>query len=619
MLFLLAFVSIATNTTIHRCGHNALVKALKTDKILEKRRESLRRTIRRSPRAISNDSPFRVTVDYQYLDSNKDTRVCTYVSQQIRWLESTYSCQEGDIVTPEKLKVVKETFDNVAKYLGTLLKVTKSKPFVPAESPYANAYKEYPQPSQEVDTDMYLTIYARPFGHTSTTLASAMPFGFDEDNSRPNMGIVNVNFNSLPSTASNVDSKGDRSFFETALHEVIHALGFSSDIFPHYLNRKTGYPYLNDFPKYTCTNSSYPNKVFTVVATPKLHEVAVKRYGSEYIFDQNCPAGAIIEDGGGSGTAGSHFDILQYMNELMVGMTVGLRNSISELSLALLFDTGWYDVDFNLAEPLFYGDYRSYVGRTTPYTNFTTAPPQYVFPSNYLWNGDESSINGNNHVTHCTYDHSAYGYFRPVQFDCSQNPNAKPCNINEFVNPKKYKYYSYDDLVDYVPVFYPYNNRICHKLTSPVSGQADFLKDSYGPGSYCVESVSVGGAEAPGLCYQMSCDSSNKLSVHLGNEKVVCTKANEKVTSGGITLTCPDPNNICGQLNYASSPIDPDRPDEKPDGKPGGDDSTSSGNSSGLKPGAVAGIIIGVLIVVIIVVAVLFILYRKKRQHSSAK
>ncbi|OHT06483.1 hypothetical protein TRFO_25514 [Tritrichomonas foetus] len=567
MFFILAIVDLATNATIHRCGHNELLKALKTDTILEKQRLSLQKTLKKSPRAVTNDSPFRIKVDYQYLDPAKDRLICTRVGQQITWLNRQYVCVEGDLLTDAKRKVVRETFDNVAKYLESLLKVKKSKPFKPSESDFMRITDEYPQPDIIVDTDMYLTIYARPFGQNSTTLASALAFGFDKINIRPNMGVVNVNFNSLPSESSNIDTAGDRSFFETALHEVIHALGFSYNLFPRFINRQTGYPYydIKNVPIYYCRNSSYPNKIFTVLATPKLHEVAVNRYGSEYLFHQNCPAGAIIEDGGGSGTAGSHFDILQYLNELMVGMTVGLRNAISELSLAFLYDTGWYDVDFNLAEPLFYGDYRSYVGRTTPYTNFTTAPPQYVFPSNYLWNGDDSS---QNFFSHCTYDHSAFGYFVPAQIDCSQYPKAKPCSIKEYVNPKNHKYYSADPLADYVTIFYPYSNRICHKLTSPVSGQVDYFKDSYGPGSYCVESVTVEGNQAPGLCYQMSCDSLNQLSVYVGNEKVVCPRANEQVTVNGITLTCPDPNNICGQLNYVSSPVDPDKPTDTPTEKP---------------------------------------------------
>ena len=70
----------------------------------------------------------------------------------------------------------------------------------------------------------------------------------------------------------------------------------------------------------------------------------------------NCQSltGVELEDNGGSGSASSHFERMSLFNEMMTASSFK-DSSYSNFTLALLYDTGWYDLDFSLAEHFYFG------------------------------------------------------------------------------------------------------------------------------------------------------------------------------------------------------------------------------------------------------------------------
>lgn len=70
----------------------------------------------------------------------------------------------------------------------------------------------------------------------------------------------------------------------------------------------------------------------------------------------NCPTliGAPLEDDGGSGTAGSHWEKASFGNEVMTGETV-LDYTYSRLTMKTLEGSGWYLPDYTFAETLVWG------------------------------------------------------------------------------------------------------------------------------------------------------------------------------------------------------------------------------------------------------------------------
>lgn len=66
---------------------------------------------------------------------------------------------------------------------------------------------------------------------------------------------------------------------------------------------------------------------------------------------------AEIEDGGGGGTAGSHWEKRVFNNEYMTGSDVEW-SVFSPLTLAYFADSGWFQIDDSKAQALIWGKNR---------------------------------------------------------------------------------------------------------------------------------------------------------------------------------------------------------------------------------------------------------------------
>jgi hypothetical protein len=87
-----------------------------------------------------------------------------------------------------------------------------------------------------------------------------------------------------------------------------------------------------------------------VVRTPTVVEMGKLHFGCDS-FD-----GLELEDDGGQGSAGSHWDLRVAMNEYMAARPMGLANVKSSFTLALLHDSGWYAANFGAADILRWGE-----------------------------------------------------------------------------------------------------------------------------------------------------------------------------------------------------------------------------------------------------------------------
>jgi hypothetical protein len=64
--------------------------------------------------------------------------------------------------------------------------------------------------------------------------------------------------------------------------------------------------------------------------------------------------GVELENDGGSGSKGAHWEKVTLHNELMTAQDE-LNGSFSVFTMALLEDSGWYKVDFRKAAPIYWG------------------------------------------------------------------------------------------------------------------------------------------------------------------------------------------------------------------------------------------------------------------------
>ena len=191
------------------------------------------------------------------------------------------------------------------------------------------------------DTDFVLWVTGRPTG--GSTIAWALTCMTASGSVRPIAGHANFG----PALINN--DLGQQ--VSTAIHEVSHALGFSSSMFGLFRVPGTTTP----------RGSSNVMKSFTerghTVRKIVTEEVVAK---AKEQFD--CPnwglsAGGEVEDGGAAGTVGSHWEKRVYMNEYMTGtLNSHLPVVYSAMTLALFQDSGWYQVDYSVAEKLAWGN-----------------------------------------------------------------------------------------------------------------------------------------------------------------------------------------------------------------------------------------------------------------------
>ena len=155
-------------------------------------------------------------------------------------------------------------------------------------------------------------------------LASAAPSYVDNENSRPIVGVVNINTNIIYSQLNS-----DYALTSTLLHEFIHILGFFKDNFQYV------YDNINMFSKLD------ENGIFRhYINSPKVLEVAKKYFNCSTID------GVELEEYGGEGTASSHWEARILLGELMNGFTYHEEEVLSEFILALLEDTGFYKANY---------------------------------------------------------------------------------------------------------------------------------------------------------------------------------------------------------------------------------------------------------------------------------
>jgi hypothetical protein len=85
-------------------------------------------------------------------------------------------------------------------------------------------------------------------------------------------------------------------------------------------------------------------KNVTQIVTPSVVKAVREHFGCSTLN------GAELEDGGGAGTAGSHWEKLLFGPEFMTGVTSGAEiNPYSAITFALFQDSGWYQVNISLS------------------------------------------------------------------------------------------------------------------------------------------------------------------------------------------------------------------------------------------------------------------------------
>ena len=232
-------------------------------------------------------------------------------------------------------------FDSIQKVIETLQKLLRIKPLQADHSVTLHSLHNADIECWDVEkfgnesfliqsTGYDLILFGTVKDLGESTLASAGQWHL-EGKARPYTGRVNINYK------FNYSKENSQEYFQALLmHEFTHVLGFSKGNFDFYFH-----------------NIFYKNDTYGItrayINSTKVLEVARKYF--------NCSDldGVALEEIGGTGTAGSHWDARELYGEYMNGYLHETEQVISEFTLALLEDTGNYKANYYTGGLMRYG------------------------------------------------------------------------------------------------------------------------------------------------------------------------------------------------------------------------------------------------------------------------
>jgi len=530
------------------------VKVSKEEKkrLLEQRRALLESesTSPEQKRAILQGSrpphlPLRVYIATDSLVNDPYTCYSTGQNIQVSSGSSTvgYTCRAEDVMTPEKRDYLVNTLmgDAIGWLERSLLVVRTANGYtqlgiggctstplpVPVPARYSNP---------GVDADFIMFVTARPIiGGSTLAFASSCAIN---NIGRPIGGHANFNASNLVDNPLDLPRQSG-----IAVHEICHALGFSSSrwnsgTFIMYNGGAPNYPYVRLDPDLVVTTINAQGYSFGRLITP-----TVVRFINEHYGCTTLPGGD-LEDSGGQGTAGSHWEKRTFMNEYMTG-TESAFPVRSKITLGLFYDSGWYDIDESQGERLLWGRARGCSFYTQDCGNWMSLPN----PMPGLCKSVDTS------TVQCTFDRRAYGV----------------CNMQQLSNiPPQFVHYGDSSLggnqaiADYCAFIQ--GTTWCN--TGGKSSQvADVLDigisangESFTLSSRCmfstlnrinapfqVESLSVVTPPAvkSARCYNTTCVSDTDMRIQVDKVWWACPKGENPIPGFGGVISCPDPSEIC--------------------------------------------------------------------------
>jgi len=291
---------------------------------------------------------------------------------------------------------------------------------------------------------------------------------------RPFVGQINFNYQDLGAANAN-EFQAD---LIASMHEMTHVLGFSDSLYNHYVT------------PVTVQSNGVNNYIDVEPLTTRLRNYF------------NCPSleGGYLENQGGSGSAGAHWERRTFGNEYMTASSISDAR-ISQFTLALLEGSGWYKVNYDMADAYFWGK-----GEGCGFMSSTSSKYKEFC---------SGSADG------CTFHGAAGGY-------CATD--------------------SFGDSAEYIR---SYTNSECSDSAN--SKSATIGGEHYGDSSKCFMGTLYGSgalSTARPYCFSYSCvDQGNgnfELDVKVGNAAAKCTAAGKIRVSGySGTLNCPDPQKYC--------------------------------------------------------------------------
>jgi len=320
----------------------------------------------------------------------------------------------------------------------------------------------------------------------------------------------------------------------TAVHEMLHALGFASSSWPLFRDddgsprtprEADGLPAVTSgysCPDGTSGNWMVPSATTLAVGTErgvavsKIVTPRVVSVGRDLFGCETLDGVEIENQPTSSGSCwGSHWEQRLLMYELMAS-TSSHHAVYSALTLALLEDSGWYRANYSVAQPLLWGRSEGCAFASSACVDAATQTP--IDAEHFCTTSMQAG---------CTADLRARGY----------------CNLNAYgaALPAAYQYFadathgSSLAVGDYCPFYQGWSNGDCTEAANAPA--SNFRAETYGDGARCFSStlsqvVSLMQlSDASGVaCHKTRCLSSAVVEIEISSE-----------IAGSVWLNCSTP------------------------------------------------------------------------------
>jgi len=344
--------------------------------------------------------------------------------------------------------------------------------------------------------------YAIIFNHkseSSSTVASSRACTTASGTRRPLIATTIFNRNQLK--PSNGDVLIHEKNIYLLIHEMMHTLAFSASHYKNFLDAN------GNLRKGHVKSAKLNGQTTTVIDLPELTQKLRNYYGCSTL------PGIYMENDGGSGTAGSHFERKLYLYETMCsGGIFGRR--VSEFSLTFLEGSGWYVPDYSYAEPFFFGQ-----GQGCNFISATASTASKY--DEYCSGSDRGCSNSGIAGGKCYSDSKTDGL--------------------KYVNPDEDYHCENADAEDYARL-------------------PDLQVFGRGTGSKCfVGTLNTKKSNTKtSFCFKHSCSgsgSNTQLTLQVGNKNVVCDREGERTVDGYYgSINCPDPLTFCNTVGKKYCP-----------------------------------------------------------------
>ena len=430
-------------------------------------------------------SPINIKVDMTYLKSQKK-------------------------LNDEQTKDLEEILDEVAGYFKTILSVQKiNYPF-----DLFNIINErcgIPE-FDKSDTNFDVLILPEISGDLNSNVLSAGTPCIALNNHRPLVGIVKINKN------LSLEKTNFKYYMKILLfHEISHVLAFH----PYFFNN------LN-----LISTKSIDGQQYTYINSPKVIEKAKLHFGCDNI------KGVLLENDGGDGTAGSHWDSRYMLGDYMMASDYS-EVVLSDISLALFEDIGFYKVNYYTGGLFRFGKNQgcSFIEKKCLYNQGKNT----MFPNEFCNESGKSF---------CSSSHISKGN----------------CLIKKYSSiSKRFRYFGDKHTgglshADYCPVSNASTNSNNYYFPSNCKYGNDGNKEEiFGEDSLCFES-SINNSNMKSVCYKIECDSSRKeFSIYIDSKVIACPGEESVLTNpSGLNgqIKCPDYNLVCTSQTWCNDIFD---------------------------------------------------------------